>query len=166
MAEVDDSLIYQGFWINHDHGAVLGTTITMDQQASYAVEALIAIVVAAAATSAWNLLLFAVHQVRQQPVSSHPQSLTPQPYKFSFVIRNAGFGTSPHIRPSPTTTPTKRIHFTVLCRDSVQTMRNVATQPAPCPHNVMTMCFRGSKSRPLMGSALFNSLSAQLKLIC
>ncbi|KAF7192392.1 hypothetical protein HII31_06424 [Pseudocercospora fuligena] len=64
MAEVDSSLIYQGFWINHDHGPVLGATITTSQQSAYALVALLAIIVATAATSAWNLLLFATHQIR------------------------------------------------------------------------------------------------------
>lgn len=64
MAEVDSSLVYTGFWINHDQGPVLGSTITIRQQVAYTVVALIAIVVATAAASAWNLVLFVAHQTR------------------------------------------------------------------------------------------------------
>lgn len=64
QSEVDSSLIQRGFWINHSIGPVLGATLTLDQQYANAIIALVAVVVATAASSAWNLLLFTIHQLR------------------------------------------------------------------------------------------------------
>ena len=64
MAEVDNSMIKRGFWINHSEGTILGATFTTDQRIANIVIALVAIVVATAAGSAWNLVMFSWHQLR------------------------------------------------------------------------------------------------------
>ena len=64
MAEVDNSLIKRGFWINYSEGAILGATITTDQRVANIVIAVVAIVVTAGAGSAWNLVMFLWHQLR------------------------------------------------------------------------------------------------------
>lgn len=64
QSEVDKALIKRGFWVNHAQGSVLGATITLDQQYSNVIVALIAVVVATAAGSAFNLFLFGLYQSR------------------------------------------------------------------------------------------------------
>lgn len=64
MSEVDNSLVRQGFWINYSEGHILGATLTTDQRVANIVVAIMAIVVAAAAGSAWNLVMFSWHQLR------------------------------------------------------------------------------------------------------
>ena len=64
MSEPDPALVYTGFWINYAQGSVLGATITIHQEWTNVIVAFLAIVVTLGAGSAWNLLLFATHQLR------------------------------------------------------------------------------------------------------
>jgi hypothetical protein len=64
MSEVDARFVKRGLWTRLDEGSITGKTITADVQAGTIVVALLAVLASMGTAHLWNLIAFAVHQVR------------------------------------------------------------------------------------------------------
>jgi hypothetical protein len=64
MSEVDARFVKRGLWTRIDEGSITGKTITADVQAGTIVVALLAVLASMGTAHLWNLVVFAVHQLR------------------------------------------------------------------------------------------------------
>lgn len=64
MSQTADSSIYTGLWINWSHGAIVGSTITLNERDAGLLTAFLAIFVSTAGAACWKVLSFTVHQRR------------------------------------------------------------------------------------------------------
>ncbi|KAJ4291860.1 hypothetical protein N0V90_009756 [Kalmusia sp. IMI 367209] len=64
MSELESEYVKQGYWNEVTRGPVLGRTITTNVRTGTLVIALLAMLVALATSHLWNLVLFAIHQIR------------------------------------------------------------------------------------------------------
>jgi hypothetical protein len=64
MSEVDARFVKRGLWTTLDEGSITGKTITADVRAGTIVVALLAVLASMGTAHLWNLVAFAVHQLR------------------------------------------------------------------------------------------------------
>ncbi|ERF76832.1 hypothetical protein EPUS_09499 [Endocarpon pusillum Z07020] len=85
MSTQPDAHIHYGIWINWDHSAIVGSTITLSSRSGNLLTAFLAIFVGLTGTAAWKILAFSAHQLRstQSPSDGlhHQQQV---------ILRNTG----------------------------------------------------------------------------
>ena len=64
MSQNNDAHIYVGRWVNHDHGNIIGSTITLSSRHGSILIAFLGIFVTAAGAACWRILSYLSHQVR------------------------------------------------------------------------------------------------------
>jgi hypothetical protein len=64
MAELQAEFVKRGYWVNEDHGSVMGQTITTDSQTGAIIIALLALLTSLGMSHLWHLITYAWHQAR------------------------------------------------------------------------------------------------------
>ncbi|KAF2823685.1 hypothetical protein CC86DRAFT_468717 [Ophiobolus disseminans] len=64
MSELEDRFVKIGFWINREHGYIMGQTLTVQGRTGTVIVAFLTILASIAAAQLWNLFTFLYHQYR------------------------------------------------------------------------------------------------------
>jgi hypothetical protein len=70
MSQLRPEYVKQGFWVNVEHGSLMGQTITTDVRTGSLVVALLAVLTTFGLGHLWNVFLFCYHQFRARGRSS------------------------------------------------------------------------------------------------
>ncbi|KAF2024892.1 hypothetical protein EK21DRAFT_20904, partial [Setomelanomma holmii] len=62
MSELEDRFVKRGYWINRDHGHIMGQTLTVEARTGTVIVALLTILASIGTAQLWNLLTFFLHQ--------------------------------------------------------------------------------------------------------